>query len=68
LMMIPERFGIAMTNNDWELRDDLTEQERKYVLIELVNRDILYQVERNELTEKDIFEIEKRKLSKYFNL
>lgn len=41
LMMIPHRFAIAMTNNDWQLRDDLTEEERKYVLTELVNRDIL---------------------------
>ena len=41
LMMIPERFAIEMINNDWQLREDLTKEEREYVLTELVKRDIL---------------------------
>lgn len=38
---IPERFAIEMVDNDWELRDDLSEEEKKYVLTELINRGII---------------------------
>lgn len=41
LMAIPARFQIAMTNNDWQLKDDLTKEEKDYVLTELIKRDIL---------------------------
>ena len=36
LMLIPHRFAIGCTEPDWELRDDLTEEEKKYVLQELL--------------------------------
>lgn len=41
LLQIPSRFVIEMTNPNWVLREDLTEEEKKYVLSELVNRGIL---------------------------
>lgn len=41
LIGIPERFAIEMSNPNWVLRDDLTEEERIYVLTELTKRGIL---------------------------
>lgn len=44
LMLVPERFVIAMVdqrNEECELRDDLSEEERVYVLTELARRGIL---------------------------
>lgn len=41
LCQIPSRFAIAMTDNSWILREDLTNEERKYVLTELVNNGVL---------------------------
>jgi hypothetical protein len=41
LCAIPDRFAIEMTNTNWVLRDDLTEEEKKYVLTELVNSGML---------------------------
>jgi site-specific DNA-methyltransferase (cytosine-N4-specific) len=41
LMLIPERFAIEMVNSNWELRNDLTEEQKKYVLTELINRGII---------------------------
>jgi hypothetical protein len=36
LIGIPFRFATAMTDNNWKLRDDLTPEERQYVVNELV--------------------------------
>lgn len=45
LCCIPDRFKIAMVDSEdmdeYELREDLTEEERKYVLTELLNRGII---------------------------
>lgn len=41
LLMIPERFAISMIDNRWCLREDLTDDEKKYVINELINRGIL---------------------------
>lgn len=36
LLLIPHRFAIGCIEPDWKLRDDLTEEERQYVLNELL--------------------------------
>jgi len=41
LCQIPSRFAIEMTNPNWVLREDLSEEDKRYVLIELVKRNIL---------------------------
>lgn len=41
LMNIPARFAIAMTDNPYTLRPDLTEEQRTYVIIELMKRGII---------------------------
>jgi len=41
LLQIPSRFAIEMCNPNWVLREDLTEDEKKYVLTELAKRNIL---------------------------
>jgi len=41
LLQIPSRFAIEMCNPNWVLREDLTEDEKKYVLTELEKRNIL---------------------------
>lgn len=40
LCNIPARFSIEMQNPNWILREDLTEEERNYVLSELIIREI----------------------------
>lgn len=41
LLMIPERFAIGMIDQNWTLRDDLTDEEKQYVISELIKRKIL---------------------------
>ena len=41
LIGIPERFAIEMSNPNWVLRDDLSKEERIYVLTELAKNGIL---------------------------
>jgi DNA modification methylase len=41
LAQIPSRFAIEMTNPNYILREDLTNEEKNYVLSELVKRNIL---------------------------
>jgi site-specific DNA-methyltransferase (cytosine-N4-specific) len=41
LCLIPFRFAMEMCNPNWVLRDDLTEEERAFVISELINRGIL---------------------------
>jgi len=41
LLQIPSRFSIEMCNPNWVLREDLTEEERIFVLTELVKRGII---------------------------
>jgi DNA modification methylase len=41
LVMIPFRFAIEMVNSNWVLRDDLEEDEKIYVLAELIKRGII---------------------------
>ena len=41
LLQIPSRFAIEMTNPNWVLKDDLTDKEKEYVLIELIKRNII---------------------------
>lgn len=36
LLLIPSRFALGCINPDYELRDDLSEEERRYVLSELL--------------------------------
>lgn len=38
---IPERFAMEMCNPNWVLREDLTLEEKQYVLAELLNRGLL---------------------------
>ncbi|MDP2754663.1 MAG: hypothetical protein Q8P40_09780, partial [Nitrospirota bacterium] len=38
---IPERFAIEMCNPNWVLRDDLTDEEKSYVIGELIKRGLL---------------------------
>lgn len=41
LCQIPSRFAIEMTNSNWILREDLSTEDRNYVLQELVKRGIM---------------------------
>lgn len=41
LCLIPFRFAIEMCNPNWVLRDDLTEEERAFVISELIKRKII---------------------------
>jgi site-specific DNA-methyltransferase (adenine-specific) len=41
LCQIPSRFAIEMSNPNWVLRENLTHEERQFVLNELVNRGII---------------------------
>ena len=41
LLMIPERFAIEMIDEGWILREDLTDEEKQYVISELIKRKIL---------------------------
>jgi len=40
-VMIPERFAIEMTNQNYVLRDGLTKKEKEYVLTTLINNGII---------------------------
>jgi len=40
-VMIPERFALEMTNPNYILRDDLTKEEKEYVLTTLINNGII---------------------------
>lgn len=41
LAQIPSRFAIEMTNPNWVLKEDLSTEDRSYVLQELVKRGIM---------------------------
>ena len=41
LLQIPSRFALEMCNSKWILRDDLTDDERNYVINELLKRKII---------------------------
>jgi hypothetical protein len=41
LAQIPSRFAIAMTEDKYVLRDDLTNEEKQFVLNELIKRNII---------------------------
>lgn len=41
LTCVPDRFAIQMTNPNWVLRDGLTDEERTFVINELVKRKAL---------------------------
>ena len=41
LVQIPSRYAIEMCNDKWVLREDLTQEEKQFVFLQLIERGLL---------------------------